>query len=192
MKQPVRNALIALACACLAACAERPLEGPPTIRVGHDICVECGMMIAEDRCSAASLVEGPHGREYRLFDDIGCLLDWEWNRSTAGEHTEASGRDPEVVIARFVHDYGDRTWADALQAGYVDGATVVTPMASGLLGFRGSSVAEQARATFGGRVLSWADLREARRAWIDRRNRDLLGGRPAESTSSSRPADGGT
>ncbi len=140
------------------ACGDAGPNGPPTIRLGRDECIECGMMINEDRCSAASIIEGEEGQEYRLFDDIGCLLDWE------RDHAE------EAVKARFVHDYGTRVWCDARVAGFLDGAEVRTPMASGLLGFADAAVAESARANHGGQVLSWDALQAARLAWLARRD----------------------
>ncbi|MBL9120621.1 MAG: nitrous oxide reductase accessory protein NosL [Phycisphaerae bacterium] len=155
------------------ACGDAGPKGPPTIRLGRDECVECGMMINEDRCSAASIVEGEEGREYRLFDDIGCLLDWE------RDHAE------EAVEIRFVRDYGTRVWCDASVAGFLDGAEVRTPMASGLLGFTDAVVAEAARANHGGQVLSWDELQAARLAWLARRDAAY---RSIPDTDGTRPA----
>ena len=158
--RPSFESFALLACAAaLPGCSEPIPSGAPTIRVGHDACIECGMMIAEDRCSAASIVEHDGIVEERLFDDIGCLLDWE------------RGHPEESVRSRWVHDYATRTWCDALVAGYIDHSTVRTPMASGLLAFADGRSAVEATALHGGRPLDWAALAAARLAWLDERDR---------------------
>ena len=163
VRSAVRGAAL-VAVAALAACSERPVEGPPEIRLGHDECIECGMMIAEERCSAAALVESDAGREHRVFDDIGCLLDWEREHAASDEGAGMS------VVARFVRDHPSKAWLDAADAVFVDGSRVVTPMASGLLAFRDPAAAESSVKTDGGRVRLWSELHAARLAWIERRN----------------------
>ena len=149
----------------LAGCGRGDPDGPPTLRLGRDECAECGMMISEDRCAAALLVNGDEGRVHRVFDDIGCMLDWE------------RAHPDEPPTARFVHDYDRAEWCEATGAGYLDGSSIRTPMASGLLAFTDRSSAERGREAHGGRVLSWDALGAARLAWLDRRDRAV---RPSE------------
>ena len=40
------------AASLLAGCDRAPLSGPPELRLGRDECVECGMIINDDRCSS--------------------------------------------------------------------------------------------------------------------------------------------
>ena len=46
------------------------VRGPPDIVYGRHICLECGMIISEERVAAAYEWEG----EDRVFDDIGDML----------------------------------------------------------------------------------------------------------------------
>ena len=71
-------ALLALG---LAGCARVDLSRPPELRAGRDECGECGMLISDERCAAASLVERDGAREFVLFDDIGCQLAFEEERA---------------------------------------------------------------------------------------------------------------
>ncbi len=160
----------------LASCSGEDPIGPPQVRLGRDECVECGMAIAEDRCSAAVLVEDEDGRRHLHFDDIGCLLDWE--RQVASE------AEPPRILGRFVHDYGSRAWCAAENAGYLDGASVRTPMASGLLGFESRDAAERAHASHGGRVRLWGELPAARLVWLEHRDQAM---REAARSRSSEP-----
>jgi copper chaperone NosL len=185
--------LVAFACVVpIVGCSDRPLEGPPEIRVGHDSCAECGMLLSEDRCCAAVLVEGSAGREHRIFDDIGCLLDWERSRASASASDQAEGGEDLRVLGRFVRDYSTRTWLVAEDARFVDGSAVVTPMASGLLGFRDPVAAEASITSAGGRIRLWPELAEARRAWFIRRDeafRERVERQAAEADRAAKPRE---
>jgi nitrous oxide reductase accessory protein NosL len=142
--------------ALLAACEREPLTGPPELRLGRDECRECGMLIYEDRAAAALLLESPAGREHALFDDIGCMLDFE---RTPGEN--------ETVLARFVRDYAARTWLDADRAAYLFAHPdhLPTPMASGIAAFADTDAAESQRARAGGELLTFNQITAARAQW---------------------------
>lgn len=160
-----RRVLIGAVTACLAglpACGGDPSGGPPPLRLGRDECGECGMLISEDRCSSGSLEAADGRRAYVLFDDIGCMLD--------RERTEDGGRS---VLERYVHDYGTRTWVRAEAATYLmaEPGAVRTPMGSGIVAFARREDAESAQRTHGGRLLDYAGLTEARRAWAEHRGR---------------------
>lgn len=142
----------------IAACDRAPLDGPPALRPGRDLCAECGMSVMEDRCSAAMLVERDDGRHHLLFDDIGCMLDHERNGGAG------------AIVSRFVHDYGRGGWIDATRAGYLMSESIRTPMDSWLVAFSEPEAAAAARAAHGGTILAWPELATVRKQWlVDRR-----------------------
>lgn len=163
-----RQTIFALALlAPLAACGGDPLSGPPRLRLGREGCAECGMLVSEERSSAAMLIERRGRREYLFFDDIGCLLDHaHWNADTLH------------ITSSFVHDHGTRAWVDASAATYLlsDPDRLPTPMASGIAAFEARAAAEKARAEFGGDLLDFGSLIPARRAWMDARYGPREGG----------------
>ncbi|MBL9140699.1 MAG: nitrous oxide reductase accessory protein NosL [Phycisphaerae bacterium] len=148
-------ALLGLAlAAALGGCEPAIEDGPPKLRLGRDECTECGMSIVEGKSSAATVATIDGQRAELLWDDIGCMLDWERD-------------NPAVpVLARYVHDHGTEAWTDALTAHFVLSPKIITPMASGLVAFEFSDSAQAAHAANGGVVLSWGDLAQARTAWL--------------------------
>lgn len=162
----IRNScvLVPFVCASLTtlACEREPLSGPPTLRLGRDECLECGMSIMEDRCSTAMLVECAGQRSHRLFDDIGCMLD-----------VEDAGIDGCVVLERYVHDHGTRDWVAAEEALFLvtDSDALTTPMGSGLVAFARREDAERAQAEHGGAITDLAGAAIARRTWLEERRR---------------------
>lgn len=138
------------------SCAREPLTGPPDQRVGRDSCLECGMLIAEDRCAAAALVERRGRREHVHFDDIGCLLD-----------AMREGAELGTVVEVYVHDYDSKEWIEAADAGYVvaESSAFKTPMGSGIVAFRDEANAEAAAARAGGAATDFAGVSESRDAW---------------------------
>lgn len=141
--------------AVLCSCGRDRPQGPPDLRLGRDECRECGMIINEDR-SAAGLLLDQDGRIVpSLFDDIGCMLDLE-------------DKDPNArTVARYVHDYGQRTWLPAEDAVFLlsSETALPTPMGSGIAAFSHRSDAEAAQRARGGVLLDDAQVRIARRAW---------------------------
>lgn len=148
----------ALGAALLASCGREPLSGPPELRLGRDECVECGMIINEDRCSSALLIEVEGRREHIAFDDIGCMLDYEFEN-----------KDTLIVVQGFVHDHATQAWAstDAAAFLFADRERIPTPMGSGIVAFADRSGAETAQAEFGGKIMDYAQLAPARRAWME-------------------------
>lgn len=149
-----------VACAALgalASCGSSPPSGPPQLRVGRDQCAECGMIISDERCSAALLVERGSRREYLMYDDIGCMLD-----------DERTGLDA-AAIERYVHDHQTLAWISAESAAFViaDPAVVRTPMGSGLIAFAGREAAMQGSP--GAPVLDAPEAARARREWAEAR-----------------------
>lgn len=161
MNRPTLHAvLVLLAMLAPASCGRRALSGPPELHLGRDECAECGMMINEDRCSAAALVDRDGRAEYVLFDDIGCLLDYE--------RSNDRGDRP---IDRFVHDYHTRRWVSAGAAAYLVTSRdkIATPMGSGIVAFAERSAAEAAVAQFGGRALAFEPTAAERKSRMDAR-----------------------
>jgi len=154
----MNRSTLAIAAAGLAAwmatgCHPTDPSGPPSIRLGRDECAGCGMLISEDRCSCAILVRQDGDLEYRLFDDLGCLLDYR------ADHPEA------VVADSFVRDYGSGAWVHASAAWFLTpGPTPPgTPMGSGMVAFEGEHRANTQRLTSGGDIVRYDRLTEVRR-----------------------------
>jgi len=145
---------IGAAAALLSACRPAELSGPPTIRLGRDLCAGCGMLISEDRCSCALLVAQDGARAHLLFDDLGCLLDYR------ADH-------PQTVVADvFAHDYTTGQWVPALTASYLSAtspSSLNTPMGSGIVAFASRAQAEAQQRTTGGDLVSFDRLADLRR-----------------------------
>lgn len=157
-----RIEIFAIATMCVAAwgCDGKQLSGPPELRLGRDECRECGMIISEDRYSSAMLVERDGRREYALFDDIGCLLDWQ--RESLNGIT---------LHEQFVHDYATRRWIPAAAATYLlaDPRILATPMSSGMAAFSTREQSESALSEHGGEIVDFDGLKAARKTWDEKR-----------------------
>ncbi len=142
----------------LASCQQTPLTGPPELKLGHQECGDCGMLINEDRCCAAILVDsdGNH-REHILFDDIGCLLEYKTTKPKA------------KIVEHWVRDYSARTWIKAESAGFLMTERIHTPMGSGIVAFADRAGADAAQKENDGRVLTWDEVIVARREWMEAR-----------------------
>lgn len=152
-----RSAATCFALILLAACQSSLLTGPPELRLGRHECALCGMLVSEDRCSTAILVDDGGRRDYLFFDDIGCMLD--------AEHEGKVGS----VLERYVHDYGTRTWVRAEEAIYVFASPKLlpTPMGSGLVAFAERAEAERLGEPRGAKILSHEEATLARRAYMN-------------------------
>lgn len=159
MRHLIASSMLSATIACIG-CDSKPLSGPPELRLGRDQCRECGMIISEDRCSSALIVERDGHREYVKYDDIGCMLDFE-----------REALDGAKVIERHAHDHDSRSWTNADQATFLvtDSDKVPTPMSSGLIAFAERRSAEAALAQYGGRIADYATLATLREEWIARR-----------------------
>lgn len=153
-----RSAMILLAVlVVLHGCSRRELTGPPALRLGRDECAACGMIVAEDRFSGALLIVRDGMREHALFDDIGCMLDFERDIPANVQ-----------VVERFVHDSLSRSWVDCRSAVFLfaDRQAVHTPMGSGIIAFADESAADQARTQFPGDIMDYAGAASARVRWV--------------------------
>lgn len=134
-------AMIALA--TLAGCGSEPGDGPPEVRYGESVCVDCGMIVSDERFATATIVKGDRGPEPRVFDDFNCQINFEKNGP------------PPVVLARWVHDHESRAWLPAASAFYVRSSSLHTPMASGMAAFAGRDDATRMADELGGEVLTF-------------------------------------
>lgn len=141
--------LLVFLIALLAGCAQGTTElAPPDIRYGEDVCVECNMIISDERFASAIAYEvGPGRYETAAFDDIADMLDY------AVKHPE------QPPVAWYVHDYESKEWIDATAATYVVTDKVVTPMASGMLAFSNPQRADVMAYSLGLQVLDWDTVR---------------------------------
>jgi len=143
-----------------SGCRRTQAEGPPDLRVGRDECAECGMLISEDRCACAFLIEYRGSREYAMFDDLGCMLDYEHD-----------GRDGVRIIRGYVRDHDSRLWVQSDQAVFLfaDREKLLTPMGSGVVAFSSADAAGPTREAVGGDLMGWSELVPARRVWMEER-----------------------
>lgn len=142
--------------ATLGACGRSAPDGPPQLRVGRDECAECGMIIMDDRACAALLVEIGGRREHRVFDDLGCLIDFRERRPATS-----------TEVLAFAVDHGDGTWLKLSDARFLlaDPHRLLTPMGSGYIAFADPRDAEGASSKFGGATATLDGLIGSRRAW---------------------------
>lgn len=142
----------------IQGCSRPEATAPPELRVGRDECAECGMIVSEDRCSSAMLIARDGKREYALFDDIGCMLDYERTKTAHDE-----------VVERYVHDYSTRNWVVTRSAVFLlaDRQTVHTPMGSGIIAFEDQASADRARKEMAGDTMGIVGVASARRARSD-------------------------
>lgn len=163
MKSNLRcaTALAVLAMLLCGGCNRASVSGPPEMRLGRDECGECGMLISEDRCSSAMIVEREGQRDYVLFDDIGCMLDYE-----------RESLDGAAVVDRFVHDYSTRKWVRTETAVFLAAPSdrLVTPMSSGMVAFATRPAAEAVLRMHGGVLADYHEITAVRAEW-DRRRR---------------------
>lgn len=160
MKREGTWSFVACAAMALLGCERPELSGPPELRLGRDECAECGMLINEDRCSSAFLVERDAVREYAHFDDIGCMLDYE--------HAHAAELK---FLEGYVHDHATRAWCPTTTAVFLvaEREKISTPMGSGIVAFADAAAAEKARDELGARIVDQDALRALRRAWVEER-----------------------
>lgn len=127
----LRAALGLVFLASLSACGRAPIDQPPTIAYGSDICAACGMIISDERYAAGLVYKGDNGgAETLLFDD-------------AGEMIASEAKAPNrMVLRRWVKDADTRQWLNADEAWLVRSERIVTPMATGVAAFSTRAAAE--------------------------------------------------
>lgn len=156
MKSSIIASVLVAAAALPAGCERQELVGPPDIRLARDQCAECGMIISDERFSCALLVARDSRREHIIFDDIGCMLDFEQRHL-----------DGAAVIDRFTREYVAKEWVPASAATFLacDARIVPTPMGSGVLVFQSPAAAKELQERLSGDLMDFSQLA---RAWLER------------------------
>ncbi len=134
----------------LSACAQGQAEAlPPENRYGETICVQCNMIISDERFATGYAHEiEPERYESIAFDDIGDML----------EH--AAAHPQHTVVEWYVHDFYSKEWLDATQAHYMFSDNLTTPMAQGTAAFAELAAAETMATEMDGVIMDWEGLRE--------------------------------
>ena len=157
MKTTLMRSVLVLAVAA-SGCSRGGAEGPPPLRLGRDVCAACGMMVSEERSACGVVVEKDGEREHAVFDDLGCLFEFE----RSGE--------PRVV-AVYAKDRGTGAWVESASAWVLvsDKERLRTPMGSGMAVYRDQTRARAGAVEFGGDVVR---MDEARARWSGARKQD--------------------
>ncbi|MGI9584705.1 MAG: nitrous oxide reductase accessory protein NosL [Acidimicrobiia bacterium] len=124
-----------------AACGTADAAGPPDIKYGRDICLQCGMIVSEEKFAAAYTLESG---EERSFDDLGDLI--LYMRDTNETINPLKG---------WVHDYETEEWVDLANAHFVPTLSVSTPMGHGIIAFSDEERAASFAADVDGEVIGW-------------------------------------
>lgn len=127
----------------LGGCGEETNSGPPEVSYGNDICIECNMILSDERFAAATVIEGPRGPTAMLFDDYNCQL------NHAAKHPDL------IVLQRWAHDHASRAWIPTSSAHFVHSEQIRSPMASRLAAFADAANAEAMASDLAGRVLTF-------------------------------------
>lgn len=139
---PFRPATTALlATAGLLACGR---SAPREIGYGAESCAHCHMTIADSRFSAEAIA--PTGK-VTVFDDVGCLAAWL---------AEGGAPPASTWVVSFVDG---RVWLGTAQAVFLQSPSLRTPMGSGLAALRPGAEADSVRASLGGTLLTWDEVR---------------------------------
>ena len=124
-----------------AACGTADAAGPPDIKYGRDVCLQCGMIVSEEKFAAAYTLESG---EERSFDDLGDLILYV--------------RDANETInplKGWVHDYETEEWVDLANAYFVPTLSVSTPMGHGIIAFSDGTRANTFAEEVDGEVIGW-------------------------------------
>ena len=149
--------LLALVFCMLAGCNRAPSSGPPQVRFGKDECAECKMGVVDDRAACAIRTLGPDEPTVLVFDDIGCMLDYE-------------RLNPDVrIVERYVTDFKTRRLIPAESAAYLFGAAVQTPMGSATVAFSDAAGAGEEKKSVGGELVSFDELKNRRQKVMEER-----------------------
>ncbi|MBI3317176.1 MAG: nitrous oxide reductase accessory protein NosL [Candidatus Omnitrophica bacterium] len=134
--------LVFLAVFSLAGCGERDLTKPPKIAYGRDFCVQCRMIIEEERFVSAAVTDDGH---FLKFDDIGCLAVYEKDQNMS-------------LIRSWVRDASGGGWIAREKALFVYSPDLVTPMGYGFVAFVSDLAAQEFAKEKTGRLVAWNEL----------------------------------
>lgn len=126
----------------LAACA----DGPRPLAYGHEPCAFCRMTITDVRYGAQLITT--KGKVYP-FDSIECMASFHQTLP------------PDQVKGAYVVDFEhEGAWIPAAEARYVQSDRLPSPMGRNLTAFAPGHAPEHLRATYGGAVLTWDEVRQ--------------------------------
>ena len=125
------------------------LESRPTVNLGIDTCFRCGMVVSDPRFVSAywSAVEN----EWRVFDDIGCMLE-----------TLKESNDTITDDLVYVSDYSSGELIKAKNAVFLvaDPKKLATPMGYGIVAFKSRRDALELMDRVGGTLTDFNGLLE--------------------------------
>lgn len=143
MKASIVTGIVALGLLPIAGCDRGSADGPPNLRLGEDVCVQCNMIISDVRWATATVVEGPRGSEARLFDDFNCQINFEV------EHQDV------VIVDRWSHDHATSQWMPTSEATFLMAEKLRTPMGSRMAAFADAQSADKAASNVPGDILNF-------------------------------------
>jgi nitrous oxide reductase accessory protein NosL len=128
----------------LSGCGETDPDAPPEIRLGDSICLECGMIVSDERFGTATVVEGDRGSQAIIFDDYNCQKIFEL------KHKDLK------VVTRWSRDYETLEWFRTDEGWFAQSPQIRTPMASHVAGFASNESALAFASTVDGQVITFA------------------------------------
>lgn len=143
MKRRITTSVVALPLLSISGCDRGAADGPPALRLGEDVCVQCNMIISDVRWATATVVEGLRGSEAKLFDDFNCQVNYEV------EHQDI------IILDRWSHDHATSQWIPTSQATFLFAERLRTPMGSRTAAFERAEAADQAASDVPGDILNF-------------------------------------
>lgn len=144
MKRLRLTSLAAVLAFAAVSCGTADAGGPPDIQYGRDICVQCGMIITEEKFATAYEVAGS---EDLIFDDVGGMV----------LYFQDIGDEIDADLA-WVHDYETEEWVTASAAFFVPTLSVTSPMGHSILAFSDEGRAGTFADDVGADVITWATV----------------------------------
>lgn len=128
--------------AFLSSCNRELDDGPPSFILGDSACIECGMIVSDERFATSTIIMGDRGREALMFDDFNCQINFE-------------RKLPELeIVKRWSHDYSSSEWFETALGWFVESPEIHTPMASSLAFFQSRDAADQFSETVNGSTIT--------------------------------------
>jgi len=139
-KQFPRAALFGALALGMQACSRGADSGPPSVNLGDSTCVECGMIVSDERFATSTIIIGERGRQPLVFDDFNCQINFEQ------QHPELD------VVTRWSHDYLSPAWHETAEGWFVVSEQIRSPMASSMAFFKNRADADTHAVSVSGSV----------------------------------------
>ncbi len=137
--------LLTISLAFVYGCGETDPDAPPNILLGDSVCIECGMIVSDERFGTATIVEGDRGSQALIFDDFNCQKIFEL------KHPELT------IITRWSRDYETLSWFHTDEGWFAQSIQIRSPMASKVAGFESLERAEAFASSIEGEVITYED-----------------------------------